>query len=89
MRSGNLGTGAYAPGQVPAAAEALPAFLTTDLAKIAAAVQLLALGHLDASYVAPAKPREGDMRLADGTHWNPGAGAGVYAYYAGSWKKLG
>jgi hypothetical protein len=89
MRSGNLGTGAYAPGQVPTVGEALPAFLTAELAKIAAAVQLLALGHFDTSYAAPAKPREGDLRLADGTRWDPGAGAGVYAYYAGSWKKLG
>ncbi len=39
--------------------------------------------------VAPAKPRTGDTRLADGTNWNPGAGAGVYTYYAAAWHKLG
>lgn len=27
--------------------------------------------------------------LADGTDWNPGAGAGVYTYYGGAWHKLG
>jgi hypothetical protein len=38
---------------------------------------------------APAKPAEGQIVLADGTDWNPGAGAGVYCFYNGSWKKLG
>ena len=27
--------------------------------------------------------------FADGTDWNPGSGAGVYAYYSGAWNKLG
>lgn len=39
--------------------------------------------------VAPGKPRTGLTMLADGTNWNPGAGAGVYTYYAGAWHKLG
>lgn len=38
---------------------------------------------------APAKPREGMVVGADGTNWNPGGGKGVYAYYSGSWNKLG
>lgn len=36
----------------------------------------------------PAKPREGWIVRADGTLWNPGAGAGVYEYRAGAWLKL-
>ena len=39
--------------------------------------------------VAPSKPRAGDIRLADGTNWNPGSGAGFYGYYGGAWVKLG
>lgn len=39
--------------------------------------------------VAPAKPREGMVVLADGTNWNPGAGAGFYGYYGAAWTKLG
>lgn len=89
MRTGNLGSGAYAPGPVPKDAAALPAFLGVELTKIATAIQLLALGHLDMSYSPPARPREGDIRLADGTRWDPGAGAGVYAYYGGGWNRLG
>lgn len=39
--------------------------------------------------VAPTKPRTGDVVLADGTNWNPGAGAGFYGYHGGAWSKLG
>jgi hypothetical protein len=89
VRTGNLGSPTYAPGTVPSDPAALPTFLTLELAKIKAALDLAALGHVDTTYVAPAKPREGDVRLADGTAWNPGSGAGVYAYYGGAWAKLG
>ena len=39
--------------------------------------------------VQPTKPRSGLTVLADGVNWNPGAGQGVYTYYAGAWHKLG
>lgn len=39
--------------------------------------------------VAPKKPRDGFMAMADGTNWNPGSGAGFYGYRAGSWRFLG
>lgn len=45
--------------------------------------------YLKARNVAPAKPREGMIVLADGTNWNPGAGQGVYCYYGAAWNKLG
>lgn len=37
---------------------------------------------------APDKPREGMIVYADGTHWNPGAGKGVYVRLAATWSKL-
>lgn len=40
------------------------------------------------SLVAPDKPREGMIRLADGTNWNPGSGIGLYQYLGGVWVKL-
>lgn len=40
-------------------------------------------------FVAPQKPRNGLVVFADGTTWNPGAGAGIYAYYGGIWNHLG
>lgn len=44
---------------------------------------------LETQYVAPTKLRDGMIALADGTQWNPGSGAGVYAYYGATWNKLG
>lgn len=59
--------------------------------RTAAAIALLAAGHIDMSYVLPAKPRNGDLLYADGTQCDPGAGPGMY-YYSGpmaAWQKLG
>ena len=39
--------------------------------------------------VAPSKPRNGMVVLADGTNWDPGSGAGFYGRYGGNWVKLG
>ena len=39
--------------------------------------------------VEPPRRREGMIRGADGTNWNPGSGKGIYAYYSGSWHFLG
>ena len=44
--------------------------------------------YLKKSYAAPAKPRDGMVVLADGTSWNPGAGAGYYGYNGGTWTKF-
>jgi hypothetical protein len=38
--------------------------------------------------VAPERAREGMMRYADGTAWNPGGGKGVYVYNGTVWTKL-
>lgn len=65
----------------------LQRFLREELAKLSATVNLLSLGHLDKTQVAPAKPRDGDMRYADGVNWNPGAGYGTYLYNGTYWLK--
>jgi hypothetical protein len=64
-------------------------FFSSELFKIKSAIDALAAGHLDKSYAAPTKPREGDIRYADGTTWNPGSGQGIYAYYGAAWHFLG
>lgn len=38
--------------------------------------------------VEPSNPTNGMIVYADGTKWNPGSGAGVYARVSGSWVKL-
>ena len=89
MRTPNLGSVYYVPADVPDAPDQLPYYLRTELQKISAAVMALSLGHLDKTTVAPVKPREGNVRFADGTSWNPGAGKGVYYYNGTTWTLLG
>ena len=89
MRTPNLGSVFYAPNTPPNDPAELQRFLFDELKKISVAINGLALGHLDQSTVAPSKPRDGDLRYADGTLWNPGSGRGVYCYYASAWHFLG
>lgn len=82
---------AYTPRSLPAIADpVLREWLQTELQNIAREGQAAVDGVLlDKLYAAPKRIREGLTVLADGTTWNPGSGAGVYTWYAGSWKKLG
>lgn len=89
MKPYNTGSVFYSPEPVPSNASEIPAYLERELLKIQRTFELLATGHIDVTYVAPPKPREGDFKLADGTSWNPGSGAGFYGYYGSSWVKLG
>lgn len=82
---------AYTPGPVPPDPRQLQRYLREEFEKIAAAIKALADGHLETTYRAPVKPREGDIRLSDGTEWDPvGAAASRFVgYRAGAWKELG
>lgn len=89
MRTKSLSTVSYAPEIVPLTIdETTQRYLRNELQKIAAAIQALSVGHLDKVYAAPSKPRDGDMRYADGTTWNPGSGAGIYWYNGSTWTKM-
>ena len=44
---------------------------------------------LATSYAAPGKPQDGMIVKADGTHWDPGSGAGFYGYSGSAWVLLG
>jgi hypothetical protein len=60
------------------------------LQSIARAFQLqVAFLQLQTLNVAPTKPREGMVVLADGVNFNPGAGAGFYGYRGAAWHLLG
>lgn len=89
MRTLNSNSVFYSPENVPSDIRDLPRYTENELYKIKRALDILISGHVDKTYVAPVKPREGDFRLADGTSWNPGSGAGFYGYYGGAWVKLG
>ena len=77
----------YSAGLVPDTYDA--AFLRSELSRLQDALNVLADGQLDLTTVAPTKPRDGMIRRADGTNWNPGAGQGVYCYYNAAWRLLG
>lgn len=89
MRPNNQNAIFYTPEPIPAETSQLSNYLERELDKLKIAIDLLALGHLDETFVAPTKPRNGDLRYADGTSWNPGAGRGVYVYKGSSWVLLG
>lgn len=71
----------YVPRPVPSSPEQMSEFLMGELERLSqelgARQDLLRLGE---TFVAPKKPREGDIRFADGTRWNPGSGRGFYGY---------
>lgn len=78
---------AYKPSIVPAAEE-LPGFLQDELSAVGDEFDFGLCRNLEFLTVAPLKPREGNVCGADGTIWNPGAGKGVYVYFAGAWHAL-
>lgn len=81
--------------QVPYAAEDIPAglppavsdFLQDQLRKISAALTEPDIFYFQETNIAPTKPQSGDIRLADGTNWNPGAGKNLYRYDA-TWTPI-
>jgi hypothetical protein len=90
MRNPNLGSVQYQPTPVPDDPKDLPRYLQDELGRLADVVRLLAVGHIDVSYVLPEKPRQGDIRYADGVSWNPGGGEGIYFYNSGGvWTQMG
>lgn len=86
----SLSSAQYEPGPVPSDAADLPRYLNDEFLKVAAAIKLLSVGHIDPSYAPPDKPRDGDFRYAKAP-WNPGSGDGVYLYNGttNQWKFLG
>lgn len=64
------------------------AFLEQYVTDLWYAVQDLQESLIVPQKAAPAKPREGMIRYADGVSWDPGSGAGLYQYIGASWNKL-
>ena len=89
MRTPTINTPFYVPTDFHSQTDDIDRYLRNEFNRIAAAIGILATGHVEFTDVAPTKPREGDVRGALGVGWNPGSGKGIYAYYSGSWKFLG
>lgn len=75
----------YYPDSVPA--EYNPTFVEQELERISRALSVTDLINMEITYKAPDKPREGDIRFADGVFWNPSAsGKGLYIFYDSLWR---
>lgn len=68
----------------------LASFVYREHQRMAAAINLGTIGFINFLSVEP-KPKDGIVAAADGVNWNPGADGqpGIFAYYGGSWHKLG
>lgn len=89
MQARNSNSVFYAPAPIPTDNQYLAQYIANELLAIQMAINALAVGHIDKSYAAPTKLRDGDIRYADGTTWNPGSSAGIYYYNGSIWKLLG
>ena len=78
----------YQPGSIPENPEYLGEFVIRELNKLGDIIYNVAQLRLEQTNVAPVKPRDGDIRYADGTNWDPGSGIGIYAYIGSAWTKL-
>jgi hypothetical protein len=79
----------YQVGNVPTDPKDLPRFLATELQQIAREIATVQAITLQTLYAAPARIYEGMVVKADGTVWDPGSGAGLYARIGGVWVSLG
>jgi hypothetical protein len=82
---------AYSPEPAPDANDfgAVVEWITRELRRVGEFSTLVESGQwLEIRAVAPTKPREGMLAIADGTNWNPGSGKGLYEYRSGAWVKL-
>ncbi len=78
----------YEPKPAPMDAAALPGYVSDELQSVARSQSdPVDFKQFNVLHVAPTKPRAGLVVCADGTNWNPGAGAGLYLYMT-SWTKL-
>jgi hypothetical protein len=79
----------YVPKTVPLnTPSGLRDWLASELNRIANALRGVDNLELTPLAAQPARIRDGMIVYADGTNWNPGSGAGVYAREAGAWVKL-
>jgi len=64
----------------PAPEEWSSEYIARELQRVSDLLSDLLEGFIEITYVAPVKPRDGMLRLADGTRWDPGIGRGLYRY---------
>ena len=76
----------YVPLAVPDSPEDLSSYLQRELGRVSEVIDNISSGHLDKVYVEPPRPREGDIRYADGSDWDAGQGENLYYFDGTIWK---
>ena len=74
----------YEPGPLPENVEDLGGYLVTELKRLGGILFNQATFRLEVTHTEPARPRQGDVRYADGSDWNPGSGEGIYLFDSNS-----
>lgn len=88
MITANLGA-VYGVNLPPANPEQLGPWVYQELNRIAnAAREAKEMVNLVVLHAEPAKCENGNLVFADGSHWNPGSGAGFYGRVNNQWVKL-
>ena len=86
----------WTPNPAPVDQEQLPDYLFSELNRLSEIIINIDVLRLETTYVEPgteatrkSKPRNGDIRYADGTKWDAGGtGAGIYFCNGSAWTKL-
>ena len=79
----------YTPRPVPADVSELATYVYEELLQVSNIISIIEEGRiLPVLHVAPKKPRDGMLAVADGTDWNPGGGKGIYERKGNVWTKL-
>lgn len=80
----------YEPSPIPSEYGALRSWIATQVRRISDVLRSpTVLGvRFDILHDEPARFSDGDVVMADGTDWNPGAGMGLYQRIGGAWVKL-
>ena len=81
----------WSPNPAPVSPEQLPDYLFNELNRGGDIIFNLDTLRVEQTNVEPSKARDGDIRYADGTNWNPGSGRGIYVYIddvSPAWEKL-
>jgi len=66
----------------------LPKFIYAEFLRLSDFISNIDLNSIDETHVEPDKSRNGDIRYADGTDWNPGQGKNLYYYDGTNWIAL-
>ena len=80
----------YEPSPIPRADSVadLALYIYSELNRLGSILFNQSVFRLEETNAAPTKPRNGDIRYADGSNWNPGGGAGIYFFDGTNWTKL-